>query len=57
VVLGSHRWPRSRRPAAAESVPAIMPRGSVVIYTSWTYHGSGANSTLTARNGLNSHGP
>lgn len=37
----------------AESVPAIMERGSVLIYTGRTVHGAGANSTAAPRVALN----
>jgi hypothetical protein len=53
VVPGSHRWPQHRAPLDEESVPAVMPKGSVVIYTSHCYHSAGANLTDTPRMGLN----
>ncbi len=37
----------------ADSVPAEMPRGSVVLYLGGTVHGGGANTTDTVRTGIN----
>ncbi|MEY3361025.1 MAG: hypothetical protein RL531_744 [Actinomycetota bacterium] len=37
----------------ADSVPAAMPRGSVVLYLGGTVHGGGANTTDTVRTGIN----
>jgi ectoine hydroxylase-related dioxygenase (phytanoyl-CoA dioxygenase family) len=45
LIPGSHLWDRSRGPADAEIVQAVMPAGSVVIYLGSTIHGGGANTT------------
>ena len=49
AVPGSHTWPRAREPLPGESVPAVMSRGSVLIYTGRTVHGAGRNSTAAPR--------
>lgn len=54
MVLGSHRWhddPDDVDPAL--SVPAVMTKGSVLLYTGSIFHGGGANTTSTARIGMN----
>ena len=53
VVPDSHRTPDDHLYADHESVPAEMPRGSVVIYLGSTVHGGGANRTETTRVGVN----
>lgn len=45
VVPGSHRWPLERVPTAAEIVPAVMPKGSALLYLGSTMHAAGANTT------------
>ena len=45
VIVGSHRWDDVRSPTPQETVPAEMPRGSVLLTTGPTYHGGGANQT------------
>jgi hypothetical protein len=46
VVPGSHKWTDfHREPDPAEAVPAVMPAGSVVLYTGKTVHAAGANVT------------
>ena len=45
VIVGSHGWDDEREPTPAETVPAEMPRGSVLITIGPTYHGGGANHT------------
>ncbi len=47
VVPGSHLWHVDRRPTDAECVPAVMRKGSAVIYLGRTLHGAGANQTRT----------
>eukprot|EP01047_Picozoa_sp_COSAG01_P027318 COSAG01_NODE_1799_length_9205_cov_130.191302_7_plen_757_part_00 len=54
VVLGSQDWARDRVASPADSVASVMPRGSVIIYTGSTIHGSGPNTTPDhTRIGLN----
>src|SRR5207253_2445199 len=43
VIPGSHRWEDKLRPTAEETVPAEMPRGSLLLYLGSLYHGGGAN--------------
>jgi ectoine hydroxylase-related dioxygenase (phytanoyl-CoA dioxygenase family) len=54
VALGSHREKVDLKNASQfETVPAEMPAGSIVLYTGRTVHGGGANTTDTARVGIN----
>ena len=52
VVPGSHTWPADRRPSQDDTVPAEMPKGSLMLYTGSLYHGGGPNSTDDWRRGL-----
>jgi ectoine hydroxylase-related dioxygenase (phytanoyl-CoA dioxygenase family) len=52
LVPGSHRWEDDRMAADDESVPAEMPKGSVLLYTGQTHHGGGANRSAEVRVGL-----
>lgn len=46
VIPGSHRWEDfHRQPDPAETVGAVMPAGSAVLYLGKTVHGAGANVT------------
>ena len=54
MVVGSHRWeddPDEVDPAL--SYPAVMTKGSVLLYTGSIFHGGGANKTQTCRSGMN----
>jgi ectoine hydroxylase-related dioxygenase (phytanoyl-CoA dioxygenase family) len=52
VVPDSHR--RTDQPfTAADTLPAAMPRGSIVLYTGSTVHGGGANRSDDVRIGVN----
>jgi ectoine hydroxylase-related dioxygenase (phytanoyl-CoA dioxygenase family) len=53
VVPGSHRAENPRDFTPADTVPAEMPRGSVVLYTGRTVHGGGANTSEQRRTGVN----
>jgi ectoine hydroxylase-related dioxygenase (phytanoyl-CoA dioxygenase family) len=53
VVPDSHRLPHGARVADDESVPAVMPRGSVVLYLGSTFHGGGANHSDRVRMAIN----
>jgi ectoine hydroxylase-related dioxygenase (phytanoyl-CoA dioxygenase family) len=53
VVPDSHREPHGVRFAEHESLPAEMPRGSVVLYLGSTFHGAGANNSDEVRIGIN----
>ena len=54
MVVGSHRWeedPDEVDPAL--SSPAVMSKGSVLLWTGSIFHGAGANTTKTSRIGMN----
>jgi ectoine hydroxylase-related dioxygenase (phytanoyl-CoA dioxygenase family) len=54
MVVGSHRWeddPEEVDPAL--SCPAVMAKGSVLVYLGSVFHGGGANTTKTSRIGMN----
>ena len=53
VVPGSHRWEDGRTPTHADTVPAAMARGSVLVYTGSVVHGGGANQTDRTRTAVN----
>jgi ectoine hydroxylase-related dioxygenase (phytanoyl-CoA dioxygenase family) len=53
VVPGSHLAEDPRAFTAADTMPAEMPRGSVVLYTGRTVHGGGSNSSDQWRTGVN----
>ncbi len=55
VAVGAHTLPDAevRTLTPADTVPAEMPRGSVVLYTGRTVHGGGANTTSSDRVGIN----
>ena len=53
VVPDSHLTPDEVRPTPDESVPAEMPRGSVVLYLGSTVHGGGENRSDAVRIGIN----
>ncbi len=53
VVPGSHLAENPRDFTPADTVPAEMPRGSVVLYTGRTVHGGGANTSEQWRTGVN----
>ncbi|MDR5799146.1 MULTISPECIES: phytanoyl-CoA dioxygenase family protein [Caballeronia] len=45
VVPGSHKWDNERLPKMEEAVPAVMKKGSGLIYLGGTYHAGGLNTT------------
>lgn len=53
VVPDSHRTPDDVRYQPEDSLPAEMPRGSVVMYLGSTVHGGGANRSNKVRIGIN----
>ena len=53
VIPGSHRWNDKLRPTVADTVPAEMTKGSVLLYVGSLYHGGGANRSANARRGIN----
>ena len=52
IAPGTHRQPSPAYGAACETIPAEMPRGSVLIWDGALWHGGGANRTDTRRTGL-----
>ena len=53
LVPGSLDWPDSRVTEPHEIVPAVMKRGSVLVYTGGVFHGGGENRSTMDRIGLN----
>lgn len=53
VAPGSTSWPDERRPKPEELTQAVMPRGSVLLYTGSVFHGGGANRSAEDRIGIN----
>ncbi len=53
LVPGSHRREDGLPFEAADTVPATMPAGSLLLYTGSLYHGAGANRSDATRCGLN----
>ena len=45
MVPGSHRWDDVRRPTEADTVQAVMTKGSVCLFLGGVYHGGGCNTT------------
>ena len=52
LVPGSHRKPNPDYGGAYETIPAEMPKGSVLIWDGALWHGGGANRTDTRRTGI-----
>ena len=55
VAPGSHRWPQERQPEDHELVQAVMPKGSMLLYTSSDWHGNEANQSNAVRTGMGLH--
>jgi ectoine hydroxylase-related dioxygenase (phytanoyl-CoA dioxygenase family) len=53
LLLGSQDLPKSFEHTIDETVPAVMTKGSCLIYTGKVYHGGGANRSDDTRVGLN----
>jgi ectoine hydroxylase-related dioxygenase (phytanoyl-CoA dioxygenase family) len=53
VIPGSNHWEDKLRPTNEETVPAEMPKGSVLLYLGSLYHGGGANRSARPRRGIN----
>jgi ectoine hydroxylase-related dioxygenase (phytanoyl-CoA dioxygenase family) len=53
VVPDSHREPHGVRYEDDDSLPAEMPRGSIVLYLGSTFHGAGTNQSDDVRVGIN----
>lgn len=52
VVPGSHKWPKDRVADPAETIQAVMNKGSLLIYFGSLQHGGGANYSQHSRTGL-----
>jgi len=53
VIPGSHRFEDKLRFTEADTEPAEMRKGSVLLYTGALYHGGGPNSSDGTRHGVN----
>jgi ectoine hydroxylase-related dioxygenase (phytanoyl-CoA dioxygenase family) len=53
IVPGSQYGNRDRTYAQADSLPAVMKRGSALFYTGKVFHGAGANVSETIRRAIN----
>jgi ectoine hydroxylase-related dioxygenase (phytanoyl-CoA dioxygenase family) len=53
VVPGSQRYEDKLRLSPDDTIPAEMPKGSVLLYVGSLYHGGGANNSTAARRGNN----
>jgi ectoine hydroxylase-related dioxygenase (phytanoyl-CoA dioxygenase family) len=53
VIPGSNTWEDRLRPTIDQSIPALMERGSALLYTGSLYHGGGPNSSDEVRTGIN----
>jgi len=53
VVPGSQKWDPQREAKPQEVCQAVMPRGSVLLYTGSVIHGGGENASTTPRIGMN----
>jgi ectoine hydroxylase-related dioxygenase (phytanoyl-CoA dioxygenase family) len=53
VIPGSHRFADKLRFTEADTEPAEMRKGSVLLYTGALYHGGGPNSSHGTRHGVN----
>ncbi len=52
IAPGSHAWPKGRKPTADEMVPAVMPAGSVLVYSGRLWHAAGHNRSDATRRAL-----
>lgn len=53
LCLGSRHWGHWRRPSPDEATPAVMRKGSCLVFSGNTWHGSGENTSPNTRWGLN----
>ncbi|KAL6695427.1 hypothetical protein J3F84DRAFT_374353 [Trichoderma pleuroticola] len=49
IVPDSHLWDSHRVPSAEETIPVIMPAGSMLFFLSTLWHGGGANTSDESR--------
>jgi ectoine hydroxylase-related dioxygenase (phytanoyl-CoA dioxygenase family) len=52
IALGSHRWGLDHVAHPEETVPAVMPVGSVLFFLGSTWHGGGNNRSMNLRVGV-----
>lgn len=52
VIPGSHQWDDERMPMQEEAVPAVMDKGSALIWIGSVFHAGGNNLTDSPRTGL-----
>jgi len=52
IVVGSHKFDDQLRFTEADTEPAEMLKGSVLLYPGTTYHGAGANRSNGSRSGI-----
>jgi ectoine hydroxylase-related dioxygenase (phytanoyl-CoA dioxygenase family) len=52
VIPGSHKWVDERPNEGSETIRAVMPAGSVMLFVGSLFHGGGANTTDKARLGV-----
>jgi len=53
VIPGSQRYEDKLRLSPDDTIPAEMPKGSVLLYVGSLYHGGGANKSSQPRRGIN----
>jgi hypothetical protein len=52
LIRGSHLWSRAREPQPGETVQAIAPAGSLIVWLGGVLHGGGANNSHCVRRGV-----
>lgn len=52
LIPGSHIWEDEKRPSIEQTIPAIMPAGSMVYFLNTVFHGGGANTSSGRRRSL-----
>lgn len=52
IAPGSHHWSNREKLGIDDTVPAEMPKGSLLLYTGSVYHGGGDNESDQWRSGL-----
>ncbi|KAH6603993.1 hypothetical protein Trco_007439 [Trichoderma cornu-damae] len=49
IVPDSHLWDSARVPSVKETIPVVMPAGSIIYFLSTLWHGGGANTSNASR--------
>jgi len=52
LVPGSHLWDDAKRPSRDQTIPAIMPAGSMLYFLNTLWHGGGSNSSIKGRRSM-----